>query len=459
MARNFRREDREQGMLFPPSIDDWLAEDHFARFIRETIVTLDEDGRLGAFYESYREDGRGGSAYHPVTLLCVLIYAYCEGIMSSRKIARGIVDNVPLRYLAANQLLDHRTINSFRKRHHTAFHVLFSEILKLCQIAGLVDLGRIAIDGRKVKASACRDKTVTGETLDREIAAIAQELVEEAEKVDEREDDEFGDDDGHGMPPGFRTKEERLERLKQAKRVLEEREQAILAKYEEKLEARRRFEEETGEKKRGPEPKKPDPSKTKNRKTPPKANTTDPDSRLMKVRQGFVQGYNAQAAVDCKTQVIVGQLVTQDVVDNFQLKPVLARVQAETGLRPQQAVADAGYWSPENSDLQEEIGVELFIATKKDSKQRKAQKVTEAPRGRIPKSASARERMERKLLTKRGKAAYRTRGHSVEGVFGQMENRGLGRFLVRGVEAVKAEWALWSGTHNLLKLFRATARA
>jgi transposase len=458
MARNFRADDREQAMLFPPSINDWLADDHFARFVRETILVLDEDNRLQAFYESYREDGRGGGAYHPATMLSVLVYAYCEGIMSSRKIARAIVDTVPLRYLAANQLVDHRTINSFRKRHREAFHVLFSEILKLCQVAGLVDLGQIAIDGRKVKANACRDRSVTAETIDLEIAAITQELLEEAAKVDEREDNEFGDDDAGGMPTGFRTKKERRERLEEAKRVLDERKQKILAKHEKKLESRRRLEEETGHKKRGPKPKKPKTSKTKG-KAPPKANTTDPESRLMKVRQGFVQGYNAQAAVDCKTQVIVGQLVTQDGVDTFQLEPVLALVQEETGLCPQRAVADAGYWSPENYDLQDVIDVELFIATKKDSRQRKARKTEKPPRGRIPKSASDRERMERKLLTKRGTTAYRKRGHTVEGVFGQMVNRGLVGFLLRGLEAVKSEWALWAGTHNLLKLFRATRTA
>jgi transposase len=458
MPRNFRREDRNQNMLFPPSLEEWVPEGHLSRIIRETVLRLDEEGRLQPFYESYREDGRGGGAYHVVTMLSLLLYSYCLGITSSRKIARGIEDSFPFRYLAANQLVDFRTISSFRKRHLVAFLALFTEVLRLCSAAGLVKLGRVALDGRKVKANASRDQSLTAETIEQQIKELAQEILEEAQKIDEEEDAEHGAERGDELPPGFRTKEERLARLEEAREVLKERERKILDEYEAKLEARKRFEEETGEKKRGPGPKPPDASKTKKKK-PPKANTTDPESRLMKVRQGFIQGYNAQAAVDCDSQVIVGQDVTQDVVDTFQLEPMLELVEAETGELPDQCVVDAGYWSPENADLEEETGVELFIATQKDSKQRTAHKRQKAPRGRIPKNASSRQRMERKLLTKRGKNVYRCRGPSVEGVFGQQVGRGLTTFLLRGLEAVRGEWALWTLTHNLLKLFRAQGAA
>ncbi len=412
MGLNFRSEDRDQGLLFPPSVADWVPEDHEARFVREIVLELDRTKALGAFYASYNQEGRGGAAYSVVTMLSVLVYAYSNGICSSRRIARALEDSVAFRFLAANQKIDFRTIASFRKRHLNAFLSLFSEILKLCRNAGLVSLGRVAIDGRRVKANACKDKSVTEETLDKEIEALAKEILEGAEKVDAEEDDDLGDRRGDELPKGFSSKVERKERLEEARRVIQAREARILAAHEEKLKAHEAHEEKTGEKKRGPKPKAPDPSKSKNNKASPKANTTDPASRLMKTRGGFIQGYNAQVAVDGAHQIVVAQDVCQDTVDTFQLEPMLKEVQAELGQLPRQAVADAGYWSPENADLEEDLGVEVFIAVKKDSKQRTAIKRETAPKGRAPRNRSHRERMERKLLTKRGKEAYRSRGHT-----------------------------------------------
>ncbi|MGH2753186.1 MAG: IS1182 family transposase [Actinomycetota bacterium] len=453
MARHFRLEDREQSLLFPPSVEDYLPEDHPARFVWDLVNRLHDEGKLEVFYGQYNPEGRGGAAYHPRTMLAVLLHAYSRGITSSRRISRECVENLAFHYLAANQRPDHRAIAAFRKRHLVAFRALFQEVLKLCDAAGLVELGRVAIDGRRVQGNASKDKTVTGETIDEKIAALSEELLENAERVDAAEDKEFGEARGDELPAGFRSKQERLERLKQAREVLNERERKIRDEHAAKLEARKRFEDETGEKKRGPEPKAPDPSKTK-KKHPPKANTTDPDSRLMKTRDGFKQGYNGQIAADEKAGVIVASDVTQDCVDTRQLAPTLDQIEANLGRLPDEALADAGYWSPENADLQEQRGIDLYIATKKDSRQRTAGKRQSAPKGRIPRSASSRDRMERKLLTKRGQNAYRMRGPTVEGPFGLMVTRGLSRFMLRGLEAVRAEWHLWCTIHNVEKLRR-----
>lgn len=455
MAPNFRREEREQTLLFPPSLDDYIAEEHPARFVRELVEDLDHRGQLSSLYESYREDGRGGKAYHPRVMLTVLLYAYTQGVTSSRRIERECQENLAYRYLAANQSPDHRAIANFRKRHLAAFQGLFRDVLKLCEAAGLVELGRVAIDGRRVRGSASRDKTITAEALDAKIAELSQQILADAERRDAEEDAELGDEAGYELPKEFRTKQERLERIKKAREVIEERERKIRDQYQEKLDNRKRFEKETGTKKSGRPPEPPSTTQSRNTKHPPRANTTDPDSRLLKVRQGYIQGYNAQAAVDCGSQVIVSQHVTQDVVDTRQLEPALDGIEENLGRLPKQAVLDAGYWSPDNAELEELRDVELFIATQKDSNQRKAAKVGIAPRGRIPRDTSPRERMERKLLTRAGKEAYRSRGSTVEATFGQQVTRGLTSFILRGLEAVNAEWSLWCTSHNLLKLWRA----
>jgi len=454
---NFRAEDREQVLLLPPVLEDYVPEGHLARFVREVVEQFDSEGRLAPFYESYRADGRGGKAFHVRSMLGVLLYALAQGVTSSRRIARDCRENLAFRYLASNQCPDFRSIAKFRKRHLEAFGDLFRDVLKLCDAVGLVELGRVSIDGRRVRGNASRDKTLTAEALDKQIVELSNELLAAAEAQDAKEDAELGDDDSDDLPPDFRTKQERLTRLKQARKVIEDRERKLREQYEEKVAARKQFEAETGSRKSGRPPEPPNTTESKNTKAPPKANTTDPDSRLLKVRQGYVQGYNAQVAVDSKAQIIVSHLVTQDVIDTRQFVPVLDGIKANLGRLPKQAVADAGYWSPDNVDEADLRNVDAFIATKKDSKQRKAAKVETAPKGRIPGHLNPRERMERKLLTVEGKAAYRTRGPTVEATFGQQVMRGLTGLLLRGREAVAAEWSLWCTTHNLLKLWRSGA--
>lgn len=446
MAYNFLPYDENQIYLLPPSIIEWVPEGSLSRFVSDVIDHLEKQGRIAGFYKGYREDGWGHPAYHPRMLVKVLVYGYCKGLMSSRKIAQALLEDVAFRYLAANQRPDFRTISDFRKDHLADLDSLFVEVLELCQEAGLAKMGRVALDGRKVAGNAALDKNRKKESIEAEVKRI----LEEAERVDAEEDERYGKDrQWDELPEGLRTKEDRLRRLREASKRLEEAERQAREEQEEKLARREEEEKKTGKKKRGRKPKQPDDVVDKDAK----ANVTDPDSRILKTRKGWVQGYNGQAAADCESQVIVAQDVTQEENDVHQVGPMLERCEEQAGQRPEELVADAGYWSEDNAGLEDEQ-TELFIATTKDWKQRKVLQEKGPPRGRIPKDATGKDLMERKLLTKRGREAYRQRGSAIEAVFGQMVMRGLTRFLLRGFRKVRAEWSMWCMTHNLLKLWR-----
>jgi hypothetical protein len=376
----------------------------------------------------------------------VLVYCYCVGMTSSRRIARALEEQVPLRDLSANQQPDFRTISEFRKNHLAALSTLYEEVLLLCKEAELVTLGRVALDGRRVAGNAALDQNRTREAIKAEVARI----LAEAERVDAEEDERFGDERGDELPRELRCRQDRLRRLREAYDRLEDAERQARHEQEQKIARREEEERKTGKKKRGRKPKDPD---QVTGKPDAKANVTDPESRILKTRRGWLQGYNAQAMAECESQVIVAQAVTLEENDVNQLEPMLACCERQAGGRPDEALADAGYWSEENAALEDER-TELFIATTKDWKQRKALREKGPPRGRIPKNATARDLMERKLRTKRGHEAYRQRGSTIEPVFGQMVMRGLTKFLLRGVEKVSAEWSLWCTTHNLLKLWR-----
>lgn len=450
MAYNFLPYDPDQLFLLPPSISEWVGEGSLARFVSDVVAELETDGRLVAFYSGYREDGWGHPGYHPRMLVKVLLYGYCCGVTSSRKLAFALEDRVSFRFLSANQQPDFRTINGFRKAHLDALEGLFCDVLRLCQEAGLAKMGRVALDGRKVAGNAALDQNRDKAGIEREV----RRMLAEAERVDAEEDERYGPDRrGDELPAELRTRQGRLERLRQARTRLEEAERKARAKQEEKIEARKTEEQASGRKKPGRKPKAPDDVVDNDAK----ANLTDPDSRILKTRRGWLQGYNGQAMADCDTQVIVAQNLTQAENDVNQLAPLLDTCEAQAGQRPGELLGDAGYWSEANARLQDKR-TELFIATTKDWKQRKALREQPAPRGQIPRNATARERMERKLLTRRGKAAYRQRGSTIEAVFGQMAMRGLNRFWLRGVDKVTAEWSLWCTTHNLLKLWRAHRR-
>lgn len=446
MAYNFLPYEENQVYLMPPSIIEWVSEGSLARFVSDVVDHLEEQGRIARFYKGYREDGWGHPAYHPRMLVKVLVYGYCKGVTSSRKIAQSLEEDVAFRYLSANQRPDFRTISDFRKDHLAQLDGLFVEVLGLCQEAGLMKMGRVALDGRKVSGSAALDQNRKRESIEAEVKRI----LEEAERVDAEEDERYGKDRrGDELPEGLRTKEDRLRRLRDASRRLEEAERQARRDQEEKLSRRDEEEKKTGKKKRGRKPKQPEEVVDQEAK----ANVTDPDSRILKTRKGWVQGYNGQAAADCQSQVIVGQDVTQEENDVHQLGPMLERCEEQAGQRPEELVADAGYWSEENAGLENDQ-TELLIATTKDWKQRKALREKGVPRGRIPKDATKKDLMERKLLTKHGREAYRQRGPTIEAVFGQMVMRGLTRFLLRGVDKVRVEWSMWCMTHNLLKLWR-----
>jgi len=447
MAYNFLECNRDQMYLMPVSIREWLPEDHLAWFILDAV----REFALISFYRRHRSDGWGRAAYEPEMMVSLLVYAYCLGIRSSREIERACVVDVGFRVIAANQRPDYTTICRFRKENETELADLFTAVLELCAQAGLVKVGVVAIDGTKMTGNTSLAANRTYEYLEKEV----QQMLQEAEEKDTQEDALYGKNHrGDELPTELATRESRLARLNEAKAQLEHQAQQKAAVQEEKIE-RRKQEEETGKKKRGRKPREPDEIPQEKAK----ANLTDLDSRIMKTRHGYVQGYNAQAVVT-KEQVIVAAEVTQQQNDVRQLHPMLERTNEEltaAGVAEKVGVvlADAGYYSEENVLTADPSGPELLLATIKDHKQRQAMKDKVCPRGRIPNGMSVKERMERKLLTKRGKALYKLRSQTVEPVFGQIKGcRGSGTFMRRGVAAVNSEWRLICAAHNLLKLWR-----
>ena len=449
MAYNLLLGDRDQSYLMPESVREWLPEGDLAWFIVDAVAQMD----LGEFYWVYRSDGWGAAAYDPKMMVGVLLYAYCQGVRSSRKIAQGLERDVGFRVVAANQQPDFRTICRFRAEHQAALERLFVEVLRLCQEAGLVRLGVVALDGTKVAANAALDANRSYEALEEEVRRI----LADAKAVDADEDARYGAGRrGDELPEGLGRRADRLNRLQEAKDRLQGYAEAAAQVAQEGLARRQAEEAATGKKKRGRKPKVVEPIPTDEAK----ANTTDPGSRIMKTRQGYVQGYNVQAVVS-EDQIMVAVGVTQEANDKHQLLPMLEKLKesleaAGIADRPGVVLGDAGYWSEANVTTgSRPEGPELLIATTKEWKQRKAARERGCPRGRIPKGLSHRERMERKLLTQRGRRLYKLRGVLVEPVFGQVkEGQAFRRFMRRGLEAAASEAAMIGTTHNLLKLWR-----
>lgn len=454
MAKKYRNYDPQQSFLLPPDIRDWIPDDHLAVFIDEVVDELD----LSPIFEYYEKEERGNPPYHPILMTKILFYAYCIGMPSSRKIDKSMYEDVAFRYLGAGNFPNFRTISDFRKIHLNSLGDLFVQVLMLCNEAGLVELGTVALDGTKVKANASLEKTKKYETLckeEEELEKMVRTMLEKAEKTDRKEDEIYGKDKrGDELPEGFRDKKERLERIKEAKRRLEEEQKEKYDEYKDRMKERKEKEEKTGEKIRGRKPK----EILEEPEDNAKANTTDPDSRVMKTRKGFVQGYNGQIVVDCDSQVIIAHDIVQDHNDKHQQYPMMKKIDENIGISPKNTTMDAGYWDEER--LQDiSLYTELYVATEKDWKERKKMREKTSPRGRIPKDATYKERMERKLRTKKGKEIYKKRSISVEPVIGQIKNRGLGKLLLRGLEKVKGEWTLINLSHNLLKLWKARTSA
>ena len=375
---------------------------------------------------------------------------------SSRAVERLCRRDAGYRFIVGDDVPDHSVIARFRQRHAERMKGVFLQVLELCREAGLIRLGLVALDGTKVKANASLDANRTASTIEEQIDRV----LAEAEATDAREDRQFGPEaNGPAMPGDLKRRGERLARLKACQEKLQAQAAAAADRQEKKIAAREAEEKATGKRKRGRKPKDPDPSVDPDTV----ANTTDPESGILKTRRGWVQGYNAQAVVTTG-QIILAADVTTEANDVRQLTGMLdqAQANAEAVLSEEAvlgaAVADAGYWSEANAESQTEE-CELFIATQKDHKQRAALREAPSPRGRMPKSMTARERMDRKLRTKRGRGLYRQRGASVEPVFGQMKDRqDAGRFSMRGLELCRGEWQLQAAVHNLRKLHRESIR-
>ena len=453
--KTFKPYTPNQPFLLPPVLQDWLPEGHPAAFISEVV---DEALDLTAILATYETgDGRGQPPYHPALLVKLLLYGYCMGKPSSRQLERATYEEIPYRVLAANQHPDHDTIAAFRQTHLPALAALFLQVLRLCQRAGLVTLGHVALDGTKVLANASKHKamsygrmTETEQRLEAEIAA----LLAEAQRVDTAEDAQYGNGKrGDELPVELTRRETRLAKIRAAKADLEAEAKVAAAEAaagaQTKLAARERQTRETGRKPKGPTPTVPDPAQATPAPTAQR-NFTDPESRIMKdgATKSYVQAYNAQAAVDGTAQVIVAAAVTQAANDKQQLVPMLAQAEGNCGARPVAASADAGYFSEAavtDSALQ---GVALYVPPDR-------QKHGEAPPPPAD-DGTARSAMRAKLQTAAGHAIYALRKAIVEPVFGQIKGgRSLRRFSVRGLAKVQAEWALICLTHNLLKLFRA----
>jgi hypothetical protein len=399
----------------------------------------------------------------------LLLYGYCVGVMSSRRMEHASYDDIAFRYLCADQHPDHDTIAEFRRQHLPVLAQLFTQVLQLCNKAGLVKLGHVAIDGTKVQANASKHKAMSYDRMEekeKQLKAEVEKLLAQAAETDAAEDALYGKGNrGDELTGEMARRESRLKKIAEAKAALEEeaRERAEAAKKAAglKLEERLKREQERGKKFGGHPTQIPDPEQAR---PEPKAqrNFTDPESRIMPDgahKGSFVQAYNAQIAVDDKAQIIVAAELTQESNDKRQLAPMLERVEQNMGAKPEAATADAGYCSEEQFTDKRVEGIELYVATGKQKHGLPEPDGAVAPEEIPVESESAVEKMKRKLKTATGEVLYRKRKAVVEPVFGQIKAaRGIRAFLLRGLVKVSAEWKLICATHNLLKLFRSGHR-
>jgi transposase len=423
MAKTFREWNLDQTMMFPPSVRDLVPEGHLAHFVRDTTVeALDLSAILGEYDEE-----RGYPPYHPVMMTALLLYAYCQGIYSSRRMMKGCEERVDFMAVTGMQKPDFRTISDFRKRHLAALGGLFGQVLRLCQKQGLVKLGHVALDSTRVKANASKHKAMSYGRMKKaepELDAVVKDWLEKAEAIDALEDEEFGADRrGDELPDWVKSKQKRLEKIREAKAALE-------------AEAQAEAEGKSSGSGRPPKnpPGVPDDSAQRN--------FTDPESRILKGPDGFIQGYSGHVAVDADSQVIVAQSLTNNAADVTQLPPIVVQIKAHTGRQAQELSADAGYCSESNLRELNRRHIRGYIASRQYKHAKKGTRVSA---------------MRQKLRRGGHRSRYRLRKQVAEPVIGQVKHaRGFRQFLLRGLTKVGGEWSLVCTAHNLLKLAAAT---
>jgi transposase len=444
MTKTYRDWSTDQAYLFPPSPHDWLPEGDLVYFLTDTVAALD----LSPIFAHYERELRGQPPFHPRMMVALLLYCYATGTRSSRKIMRRCQVDVACRVIVGEDIPDFRTISDFRKIHLTRLEALFVEVLKLCALAGLAKVGTIALDGTKVKANASRHKAMSYDRMKSEEERLKKEIAEilaEAQTVDNAEDKQHGPDrHGDELPDELARRQSRLAKIQGARKLLEER-----ARLEAAEEAARRQAEKKSPPATPPAEAVPDPKD--------QINFTDPESRIMKAsNKGWDQCGNAQAVTN-EHQIILAADVTDQANDVRQAVPMVDQTRANldaAGVKEsiKAALGDSGYYSESNATDLKRRGIEPYLATER---LKHHEKVASAPRGRIPKGLSAKQRMARKLRTKVGREMYAKRKGMIEPIFGQLKQvLGLRQFSMRGLASMGGEWRLMATVHNLLKLWR-----
>jgi len=418
MSKSFREWNVDQVWLLPPSVNDFVPADHVAHFVRDTVRTALD---LQLIYRSYKSE-RGQPPFHPAMMVALLLYAYSQGIYASRRIAKACEERIDFMAVTGMQKPDFRTISTFRQRHLPALRLLFVESLRLCREAGLVELGHVALDGTKIKANASKHKAMSyGRMKEAEpvLAKTVEDWMSQAHGADDDDDQTHGPDRrGDETPDWMASKEARLAKIRAAKAALEAEAKAA-GKDTPEDKAQRNF--------------------------------TDPESRIQKTKDGFIQGYNAQAAVDHANQIIVACDVGPSSADNPQLVPMVDQIAANTGAVPNEVSADAGYIAEANLAALDARGIDAYIAP---GRQRHGKSAPSAGQPVTPETRVG--RMVAKLRDGAWGSPYHLRKITVEPVFGQIKQaRGFRQFLMRGLANVQGEWAMVCTAHNLCKLAKA----
>jgi transposase len=443
MSKKFRNWSPDQTWLLPPSPRDWLDDGHLVYFLLDVVGEMD----LSPFFERYKNSVSGQPPYHPRMMVTLLLYAYCSGVFSSRKIQGRCGVDVAFRVVVGEDIPDFRTISDFRKDNLAHMQSLFVQTLQVCAEAGLVKLGRVALDGAKVKANASRHKAMSYDRMKQDEQRLQQEIAElmaQATAADEADDEQFGDRHGDELPDELARRKSRLAKIREAREALEEAARQKAKDHVAKMEVEGRHHRTT------PEDAVPHDKDQRN--------FTDPESKIMKTsNKGFDQCGNAQI-VTTEDQVILAADVTNQANDVRQVQPMVEQLQsnvaaAELDGKVKEFIADAGYFSAANTDAVTNAGMDPFIATQR---LKHSEKIPECSKGRTPGDLTPKQLMARKLRTKKGRETYRKRKWMVEPVFGQIKAcRGFRQFLLRSLKKMQGEWTLICLTHNLLKAFKA----